>query len=157
MIRDQSCCGRNWPLSKRPMSRQHLRPHATFTFYGGMAYLRTLASSLRSWVLWGRLHARVVTSWGRTLKSFRTGLGPSGKLTEWQAHLWHFSRNPKRPRQAWKLIILQEQPVQDLCLWPSGFSYSDHCAEDWDTGTALSCWRRQGSPPWTPTRATQED
>ena len=53
-------------------------------------------------------------------------------------------------------IIFQEEPVQDLCLWPSGLSYSHHCAEHRDTRSALSCWRRQGSPPSTLPRVTQE-
>ena len=91
-------------LSKRPRSpqfQQDLWQHPTFSFYAGTAYLRTLASSLRSWVLWGRLHSRVLTSQALTLKSFRTGIGPSGKMTEWLAHLWHLSRNPKRQARKW--------------------------------------------------------
>ena len=104
-IRDLSCCERNWPLSRRPrspQSRQDLQPHPTFSFYGGTPYSGTLAFSLRSWALWGRLHSKVLTSWVQTPKSYRTGLGPSGKLTEWQAHPWHLPRNPRRPRQAQK-------------------------------------------------------
>ena len=42
------------------------------------------------------------TSWVQTPKSYRTGLGPSIKLTEWQAHPWLLFRKPKTSRLARK-------------------------------------------------------
>ena len=67
-----------------------------------MPYSRPLASSLRSWALWERLHSKDHTSWAQTPKSSRTGSGPSVKLTEWQAHLWLLFRRPKTTRLARK-------------------------------------------------------
>ena len=159
-IRDLNCCGRNWPLSKRPrspQSRQGLLPHPTFSFYGGTSYSKTFAFSLRSWVLWGRLHSRVLTSWARTLKSFRTGLGhPASWQNDWLIRdIYPETQRDKHERD----IIFQEEPVQDLYLWTSGFSNSQYCTGNRDTGwgSALLCWRQQGSPPSTLPRAMQED
>ena len=44
---------------------------------------------------------------GPDAKELQNRVGPSGKLTEWQAHPWHLSRNPKRPRQPRKWHHLQ--------------------------------------------------
>ena len=77
-----SCCGRNWPLFKRPkslQSRQGLQPHPTFSFSGGTCCSKTLPSSLRFWSRWGQRHSKVLTSWAQNPRNF--------SLWEWHPFL----------------------------------------------------------------------
>ena len=71
-----------------------------------------LKNSCKCWVLWGRPRLRALTSWVLNPRCCRTGLGPSGKQTGWQARRWHLSRKPRRPRQARKRTVSQEQPFR---------------------------------------------
>ena len=69
-----------------------------------------------------------------------------------------FVQKTKETKTSTKVtIICQEEPVQDIRLWSSWFACSHYCTEKCDIGTALSCWRRQGSPPSTLPRSTQQD
>ena len=54
-------------------------------------------------------------------------------------------------------FFFQEESVQDIHFWSSWFSCRCFWTENRDTGTVLSRWRRQGSPPQTLPRSPHQN
>ena len=72
---------------------------------------------------------------------------------------WVFSH--VRPETLWfqvqhKSDVIQEDYIKGISLRSSGVSYCHHDPENSDSGAALSRWRRQGSPPPTLPRGSEE-
>ena len=70
-----------------------LRPHSTFSFYSllkNFGFQPQVLSTVRTAPFQG---SHIL---GPDPKELQNRVRPSGKLTEWLAHLWHLFRNPKR-------------------------------------------------------------
>ena len=155
-IRDLSCCGRNWPLSQ---------VSAGFAAASNLQLLRRDAL-LRNFGFQPQVLGTVRTApfegphvLGPDPKELQNRVRTIRQADRMAGSSVTFVQKPKETKTSTKVTSScrknqSRTSVFDHLGSPAATIY---CTENRDTRAALSCWRRQGSPPSTLPRSTQQD